>query len=149
MLNRDYPDQNCSAARALELVGERWTLLILRDAAFRDVTRFSDFQRSLGVAPNILTSRLHGLVRDGLMTVTPSTSGIPSYRITEMGAALKPTIAALTAWGDQWAPPRTQPVRFVHAECGGDVVVQTSCTACGAAVSSARMMAVANNDARA
>lgn len=149
MLNRDYSGQNCSAARALELVGERWSLLILRDAAFRDATRFTDFQRSLGIAPNILTSRLQGLVRDGLLTTAPGTRGAPSYHITEMGAALKPTIAALTAWGDQWAPPHTQPVRFVHAECGGDVVVEASCTACGGSVAAANMTAVAQEAPRA
>lgn len=67
MLGRYYPGQTCSAASALELVGERWSLLILRDAFFRGHTRFSDFERSLGIAPNILTKRLESFVSDGLM----------------------------------------------------------------------------------
>ena len=146
MLNRDYPGQNCSAARALELVGERWSLLILRDAAFRGMTRFSQFQRSLGIAPNVLASRLQGFVRDGLMLTVPETDGAPRYQLTEMGAALKPVIAALTAWGDQWAPPYVRPLRFEHAGCGGEVAVQTLCAACGAPVSAEKIAAVPVED---
>ena len=146
MLNRAYTGQNCSAARALELVGERWTLLILRDAAFRGMTRFSEFQRSLGVAPNVLTSRLQGLVRDGLMSITPDAGAAPRYQLTDMGTALKPVIAALTVWGDQWAPPHVQPVRFEHAGCGGEVAVETSCSTCGAPVSAEEIAAVPTGD---
>ena len=74
MLGRLYENQDCSAARALELVGERWSLLILRDAMFRGSTRFSEFQKSLGVATNILAKRLEGLVQGGLMERRPGPS---------------------------------------------------------------------------
>ncbi len=146
MLSRTYTGQNCSAARALELVGERWSLLILRDAAFRGMTRFSEFQRSLGIAPNILASRLQGFVRDGLMTLAGDGDGAPRYHLTEMGVAFKPVITALTAWGDQWAPPHVQPVRFVHAGCGGHVEVATSCASCGEPVSAEKITAVPVED---
>jgi len=67
MLGRTYESQNCSVARSLELIGERWSLLILRDAIFAGATRFGDFQRSLGLASNILTTRLDRFVETGLM----------------------------------------------------------------------------------
>ena len=67
VLGRTYEGQNCSAARALEVVGERWSLLIMRDALFRGTTRFSDFQRSLGLASNVLAKRLDGFVENGVM----------------------------------------------------------------------------------
>jgi DNA-binding HxlR family transcriptional regulator len=67
MLGTTYEKQNCSAARALEVVGERWSLLILRDALFRGMTRFSEFERSLGLAPNVLAKRLEGFVASGLL----------------------------------------------------------------------------------
>lgn len=141
MLNRDYSDQNCSAARALELVGERWSLLILSDAAFHDMTRFSEFKRSLGIASNVLASRLQGFVREGLMTTATDTHSWPRYHLTEKGAALKPAIAALTAWGDEWTTPYARPVRFLHAGCGGEVTVKTSCATCDATVAAAHLMA--------
>lgn len=67
MLGKTYPGQDCSAARALELVGERWTLLLLRDAMFRNYVRYSQFSESLGIATNVLARRLDGLVASGLM----------------------------------------------------------------------------------
>ena len=72
MLGRLYESEICSAARALEVVGERWSLLILRNAAFAGQTRFSEFERRLGIAPNILASRLEGFVAAGLMEVRPN-----------------------------------------------------------------------------
>src|ERR1035438_5870102 len=86
MLGRLYESQNCSAARALELVGERWSLLILRNASFAGQTRFSEFERRLGIAPNILASRLDGFVKAGLMEVRPNEDhkGQNEYVVTEM-----------------------------------------------------------------
>ena len=75
MLGKTYDREVCSAARALEVAGERWSLLILRNAAFAGVTRFTDFQKRLGIAPNVLTARLEHFVEQGLMTVAPSPSG--------------------------------------------------------------------------
>src|SRR5687767_7949972 len=106
MLGRTYDGQDCSAARTLELVGERWSLLILRDAMFGGYTQFTQFQRSLGVAPNILIKRLDGFVQAGIMTASGDDDGDRAgYRLTERGLALKPVVVALTAWGDQWLGP--------------------------------------------
>jgi DNA-binding HxlR family transcriptional regulator len=133
MLGRSYETQNCSAARALEVAGERWSLLIIRDALFRGMTRFTDFQRSLHLAPNILATRLEGFVHAGLMEQRPQEArpGQPEYVLTEKGRDLAPVIMALTAWGDKWAAPEGPPVLFRHESCGGDVTQQLHCRGCG------------------
>lgn len=106
MLGRLYENQDCSAARTLELVGERWSLLILRDAMFRNSTRFVQFQRSLGLATNILAKRLEGFVAAGLMERRQLEPGEqPEYLLTRKGMELKPVIIALTQWGDKWLEP--------------------------------------------
>lgn len=132
VLGRTYEGQNCSAARALELVGERWSLLILRDALFRRMTRFSEFQRSLGVAPNVLSARLQGFVRAGLMQLDPADGPeTPRYRLTDSSRDLVVVIVALTRWGDRWATPGEPPVLFGHAGCAGPVEAVTLCRGCG------------------
>lgn len=107
MLGRRYENEECSAARALELVGERWSLLILRDAMFANCTRFSQFQKRLGLATNILAARLEGFVAAGLMEHRqPGAPGEQAeYLLTQKGLELKPVIIALTAWGDKWVQP--------------------------------------------
>ena len=96
MLGRLYESQNCSASRALELVGERWSLLILRDAMFGGLTRFSQFQKSLGVATNVLSKRLEDFVADGLMERRQEPGEQAEYVLTRKGLELLPTIVALT-----------------------------------------------------
>uniref|UniRef100_UPI003F49816F winged helix-turn-helix transcriptional regulator n=1 Tax=Nonomuraea bangladeshensis TaxID=404385 RepID=UPI003F49816F len=128
MLGRMYDGENCAAARALELIGERWTLLILRDALFRHYTRYSEFRNSLAIAPNILAKRLNTLVEVGIFH-TRAQQGRPGqqeYVLTEMGETLKPVIIALTRWGDQWTGPG--PVEFVHQRCGTEVEHEIRCT---------------------
>jgi DNA-binding HxlR family transcriptional regulator len=106
MLGKLYESQNCSASRALEIVGERWSLLILRDAMFGDLTRFSQFQKSLGVATNILAKRLEDFVEAGLMERRAGATGEQAeYVLTRKGLELKPVIVALTEWGDKWVRP--------------------------------------------
>jgi DNA-binding HxlR family transcriptional regulator len=124
MLGRRYENQECSAARTLELVGERWSLLILRDAMFRNFTRFSQFQKSLGIATNILAKRLEDFVAAGLMEHRqPGTPGEPAeYLLTQKGLELKPVIIALTEWGDKWLRPG--PVVFQNASDGQPVQLQ-------------------------
>ncbi len=132
MLGRLYKKQNCSAARALEVVGERWSLLILRDALFRGTTRFSDFQRTLGVAPNVLAKRLEGFIAAGILEAGQSQhSEHREYFLTKKGRDLKTVVIALTAWGDRWAAPHGPPVVFKHESCGGHVEQQLQCTTCG------------------
>ena len=117
MLGRLYEGQECSAARTLELVGERWSLLILRDAMFAGSTRFVQFQKSLGVATNILAKRLEGFVASGLMERRPVGEGDQvEYLLTRKGLEMKPVIIALTEWGDKWLSPG--PIAF-HSEEDG------------------------------
>ena len=124
MLHKTYDTQDCSAARALEIVGERWSLLILRDAMFRGYTRYNQFQRSLGVATNVLATRLDDFVAAGLMERRgDGTAGEPSeYVLTRKGLELKPVIVALTEWGDRWVRPG--PVEFRSGVDGQPVGVQ-------------------------
>jgi DNA-binding HxlR family transcriptional regulator len=123
MLGKLYEGQDCSAARALELVGERWSLLILRDAMFRGSTRFSQFHKSLGLATNILSKRLEDFVAAGLMEHRPGAAGEQAeYVLTQKGLELKPTIIALTAWGDKWVRPG--PVDFRDGADGEAVTLQ-------------------------
>ena len=107
---RDYGDQVCSVARALELVGERWTLLIVRDAFF-GLRRFDEFQRSLGVARNVLADRLNRLVEAGIFERVPYSEHPPrhEYRLTRKGRDLNVALTALRQWGDEYLsrkPPR-------------------------------------------
>lgn len=122
MLGRLYEGQECSAARALELVGERWSLLILRDAMFRNYTRFSQFQKSLGIAPNILGKRLEDFIESGLMERNPPVGEQAEYVLTRKGLELKPAIIALTEWGDKWVRPG--PVVFQSGADGRPVELQ-------------------------
>jgi DNA-binding HxlR family transcriptional regulator len=130
MLGRTYDNEVCSAARALEIVGERWSLLILRNAAFAGMTRFTDFQKSLGIAPNVLATRLEHFVETGLMATSGGSEGHQTYHLTEKGLDLKPVIIALTAWGDRWAAPDGPPIVYEHAGCGGRVRHALYCEKC-------------------
>jgi DNA-binding HxlR family transcriptional regulator len=110
MLKRDYEGQNCSIARALEIVGERWTLLIVRDA-FAGLRRFEQFQESLGIARNVLTDRLNRLVDEGILERVRY-SDRPEryeYRLTAKGRDLNVSLTGLMQWGDKYMsekPPR-------------------------------------------
>lgn len=127
MLGRLYENQDCSAARTLELVGERWSLLILRDAMFGGFTRFSQFQKSLGIATNVLAKRLEGFVAAGLMEQAGSSGAQAEYLLSEKGLELKPVIIALTEWGDKWLQPG--PVVFASGTDGERVGLQLRRTA--------------------
>jgi DNA-binding HxlR family transcriptional regulator len=134
MLGRLYEGQICSAARALEIVGERWSLLIIRNAMFAGMTRFTEFQRSLGVAPNILTKRLAEFVEAGIFELRPGDAGgHAEYVLTSKGLDLQPVILALTEWGDRWSAPHGRPVTFEHERCRGRVALKIECTRCGEA----------------
>ncbi|GAB3435471.1 winged helix-turn-helix transcriptional regulator [Flindersiella endophytica] len=136
MLGRTYERENCSAARALEVVGERWSLLIIRNAMFGGQTRFTEFQRDLGVAPNILTDRLGKFVEAGIMAARQLGRGNENceYVLTSKGLDLQPAILALTAWGDRWSAPQGPPVTYQHDGCGGSVQLYPRCERCNAAL---------------
>jgi len=132
MLHRDYSGQNCSIAGTLELIGERWTLLILRDA-FHRVRRFEDFQRRLGIARNVLSNRLQTLVDAGILErrLYQEHSARYEYRITEKGIDLWPVLMALVHWGDKYLAEGGPPVLIEHRDCGGVVDDHLMCERCG------------------
>ncbi len=133
MLGKTYDSQACSIARALEVVGERWSLLIVRDALFAGSTRYNDFQRSLGVATNILKARLDGFVEAGIMRRHQYSEQpeLYEYLLTEKGRDLAPALIALTAWGDKWAAPDGPPILYSHTVCGSPVSPEVVCATCG------------------
>ena len=133
MLHRTYEGQQCSIARSLEIVGERWTLLVLRDA-FLGIRRFDDFQRDLGIARNVLTDRLGRLVDEGILDRRRYQERPErfEYRLTERGRDLWPTLHALATWGDAHAAPGGPPRLFRHRDCGGAVTERRTCAKCGA-----------------
>jgi DNA-binding HxlR family transcriptional regulator len=128
-----YSNENCSIARTLQVVGEKWTLLVLRDA-FTGVRRFEDFQRSLGCARNVLTARLATLVAHGILTREPyreaGQRARAEYHLTEKGLELYDVLAALRQWGDRWvADAAGPPVEVEHAGCGAPVRTVLQCEA--------------------
>ena len=135
VLHRTYDGQTCSVARALEVVGERWTLLILRDA-FLGLRRFEEFQEDLGIARNVLADRLARLVETGVLEKR-AYSERPlrhEYRLTDKGRDLWPAVFALARWGDRHDAPEGPPVIFEHRDCGGRIDDHRICEACGAPV---------------
>lgn len=133
MLGQAYQGQDCSIARSLEVVGERWTILILRDLFF-GVSRFDDLQRGIGLAPNILTSRLRRLCDEGVVQRRQYQQAPPrwEYVLTDKGLGLGPILFYLAKWGDQHYPSELGPPRLsVHHGCGGDVDEQRICARCG------------------
>ncbi len=133
MARTDLSAFTCSLARTLAVLGDSWSVLVLRDVHL-GVTRFDDLQRDLGVARNVLTDRLERLVAGGLLHRRPYQERQPrfDYLLTERGADLMPALFAVTAWGDRWtAGDEGVPARFTHAGCGSETVATVCCSACG------------------
>ncbi len=120
MQRRCMDESTCPIARSLDSVGDWWTLLIVRDAML-GIRRFSDFQRSLGLARNVLTARLKKMVADGVMTMAPAADGTAyqEYRLTEKGEALLPVLVAMRQWGERYlyspGEPHPELVEVVRA----------------------------------
>jgi DNA-binding HxlR family transcriptional regulator len=134
MLGNDYKAQVCSVAGALETVGERWSLLIVRDV-FLGLRRFDQMQANLGIARNVLQARLTRLIDQGVLERRLYQERPPryEYRLTEKGLDLWPTVVALMKWGDRYAAsPAGPPVLLEHRGCGGAVDEHRICAACGA-----------------
>lgn len=141
MLGRTYDNQVCSIARALEVLGERWTLLIVRDAIL-GLRRFDDFQRSLGVARNVLTDRLGRLVEAGILDrVRYQDRPVRyEYQLTPMGRELGVPVIGLMHWGDRHLAGPAGPPRLTrHHDCGGSVRLNLVCGTCGADVPPAEL----------
>jgi DNA-binding HxlR family transcriptional regulator len=129
MLGKDYDGQDCSLAKALEVVGERWTLLIVRDA-FYGVRRFNDFQAHLDIPKAVLSDRLRGLVEDGILErqTDPDHAGRSLYQLTAAGRALWPALHALLVWGDRHRHRNSRD--FKHAACGTSLDDSGYCANC-------------------
>jgi DNA-binding HxlR family transcriptional regulator len=127
-LGSGYEDQSCALARALEILGERWTLLIVRDA-FHGLTRYDEFRRSLGVATNILSARLQKLVEHGVLK---RNSPRGSYHLTKKGRDLFPVVLSLMAWADRHTPgPDGPEVLILHTGCDHEAGAALRCEHCG------------------
>ena len=133
MLGKTYEGEVCSIARSLEMVGERWSLIILRDALFAGSTRFGEFQRTLGIATNILKDRLDGFVDAGIMRRNQYSTRpeLYEYLLTDKGRDLAPALIALSQWGDKWAAPDGPPMIYSHTTCLAPVRHQMVCATCG------------------
>jgi DNA-binding HxlR family transcriptional regulator len=132
VLNRLYEGQVCSIARTLEVVGDRWTLLVMRDA-LRGKRRFDEFHESLGIARNILTDRLARLCGDGVLErrLYQSRPERFEYVPTPKGLALWPVIMSLLLWGDHHAAGEKGPPLLVrHVGCGGALTPRLTCSIC-------------------
>ncbi|MFC6884727.1 MULTISPECIES: winged helix-turn-helix transcriptional regulator [Actinomadura] len=132
-LPRTYDSQNCSIARSLEVVGDRWTMLVIR-SAFEGVRRFDDFQDALGVARNVLTDRLARLCEEGVLRRVPYQERPEryEYRLTRKGVELWPAMMTLLAWGDRHYAPDGPPMVIKHRGCGGTMTDRLACDSCGA-----------------
>jgi DNA-binding HxlR family transcriptional regulator len=140
-----FAGMECSIARSLEVIGEWWTLLILRDA-FLGITRFEDFARRLGIARNVLTTRLDTLVEAGVLVRVPYEEAPRArydYRLTDKGRALWPVLTMLRQWGDEWmSGTGNEPVLLEHRDCGHTTTAHLSCDHCGDALSARSVRAV-------
>jgi DNA-binding HxlR family transcriptional regulator len=131
-----FADMNCSIAQTLELVGEWWTLLIIRDV-FLGIHRFDDFVERLGISRNVLTDRLDKLVDAEILQRRPYDTGRGRYDyvLTERGRALWPVLTALRQWGDEWLLGEgNEPIVLRHATCGHLTHAVATCRECGEAL---------------
>jgi len=130
MLGDSYPGQDCALAAALDVLGERWTLLVVRDAFF-GVRRFEDFARHLDIPRAVLSSRLRKLVASGVLAKVPEPDapGRVGYRLTPAGEDLWPALYALISWGSRHRHPSSR--RYRHAPCGTDLDRAGACPSCG------------------
>jgi DNA-binding HxlR family transcriptional regulator len=134
----DYSQQVCSVAATLEVVGDPWTLLILRDA-FAGVRRFEQWQERLGVARNVLAARLKTLVGHGVLEKTPYSEHPPrcEYVLTPKGRDLWTVLIAMAAWGDRHVYGSGAPLKYVHRACGRPFSPVLACECCGEPVAPA------------
>jgi DNA-binding HxlR family transcriptional regulator len=136
---------HCSLARGLELIGDWWSPLIVRDL-FLKVSRFDELIENLGISRNLLTRRLNALSRSGIVErrAYQRRPQRYEYHLTDAGRDLVPAILALTAWGDRWARTKEgSPMLFVHKTCGHQFQPQVTCSACGGAITSDTVETVA------
>ena len=137
MRSAELINQNCSVARPATLLGDPWTLVILRQA-FSRVRRFDDFQRQLGISRSLLADRLQTLVDAGILERRPYKDRIRTreeYRLTQKGLDLYPALMALREWGDKYMADDGPLLSIRHRDCGGEAHVHLSCDRCGEEIS--------------
>ena len=124
-------DTNSSIEATLKTVGDRWTLLILRNI-FRGIKRFETIQQDLGVARNLLSKRLQHLVENRVIEsfLYQEKPDRYEYRLTDKGRALSPSLIALMQWGDQWCSTKEPPVKLIHDNCGSPLTHSVKCNTC-------------------
>src|SRR4051794_36438770 len=136
MRNTSFAGMHCSLAQSLEVMGDWWSPLVLRDL-YLGLDRFDQLVVDLGISRNLLTDRLNALMSAGLVARTAYQEHPVryAYSLTEAGSELIPVLIALTAWGDRWAtPPAGQPLRFTHTTCGKVTTATVCCSECGDAL---------------
>lgn len=136
MQRTSFAEWPCSVARVLEIIGDPWTPLVLRDA-YHGMRRFDEFQKSLGIARNTLADRLRSLVEAGMLRTELYQDNPPrsDYLLTEMATDFLPVMAAMLSWGDRWlAGEAGAPITMTHATCGHAVDAQVVCAHCSAAL---------------
>jgi DNA-binding HxlR family transcriptional regulator len=139
---KSFADMECSVAQCLEVVGEWWSMLVVRDA-FLGVTRFDAFQKRLGISRNILHQRLTRLVDAGVLRREPY-SEHPlryDYRLTDKGRDLWPVLTAMRQWGDRYSAPAGPPLVVTHRECGSSADAVLVCGCCGERIGPRDVMA--------
>jgi DNA-binding HxlR family transcriptional regulator len=132
MLGRTYEGQNCSVAKSLELIGERWTMLVVREV-FLGNRRFDEMAARLSIARNVLTTRLARLVEEGVLEKVRYQERPErfEYRLTEKGLDLWPIMVSLIQYGDRYYAPEGPPMILRHKRCGGRVDAHRICSTCG------------------
>ncbi|HEY1531693.1 MAG TPA: helix-turn-helix domain-containing protein [Galbitalea sp.] len=130
-LGTDYASQDCAVARTLEVVGERWTLLIVRDL-FYGIRRYTDLRRHIGIPPATLTARLLHLVEEGVAERVAGSGARDEYQLTEKGTTLWPVISSLAQWGNQNYVAPDNRTSYLHRECMGSLNAVGTCEKCGA-----------------
>ena len=137
-LRSDWSGHSCPIARSLDVVGDPWVLLVLREA-LEGLTRFEQFRSTLGCADNVLSRRLSGMVEAGLLVRSTYESGNRAreeYLLTEAGTDLLPLLNALALWGERHLPADTGRMEIVHETCGATTTSADTCSACGEPLSS-------------
>jgi DNA-binding HxlR family transcriptional regulator len=141
----------CSVARSLSVLGDRWTLLIIRSAFLR-VRRFADFQTQLAIPKHVLSVRLSRLVSDGVLQKVQYQDAPAryEYKLTEKGKDLYPVILTLTTWGDKWLDAgKGAPILYQHKQCGHTFTPVLACSECGEQISARDVIPVAGPGLRA
>ena len=143
MERKSFSDMHCSLAQCLEVVGEWWSLLILRDV-FLGVTRFDDFQRRLEISRSVLNQRLARLVDNGVLSKVPYSEHPPrfEYRLTDKGRDLWPVLTTMRQWGDTHAAPDGPPLQLIHESCGRVAEAELVCSGCGEAIGPTNVTAI-------